>query len=533
LSAKKNLIEPRRETLKKATKSPKTVTKDNTKLTSTCNKRKQQTTNIRSISNIIMSDEITVTLTSLENQTTESISVSLNSTKLSELWVGAVALLGLPTWVGIDLTKDGKRLFTNRSAVVTLSSTGSTTSNQTLSSVGIQNGDLLVFVSPSTRNTRSPAAVSSNRNAASSSGGGGGGLDFSSLLGAASVPVTASNNANANANRSRPASSSGKAGTGGLTFNLPPQLPMFQQKTPIQYPGINLDECMAKNPNPQCFIRVLLDPTHPNLLKELNYHSPSLANRLKSAKDIVAATHIWSQHIQKNTMNSTLSKTLSLKKEAEMERKLRVNPMDEEANKYFGDKITKQNVEEQYMRMMEEFPESMGRVLMLYIDTEVNGRDIHAFVDSGAQSTIMSSKCAEKCGLLHLLDTRFEGVAVGVGTGKILGRVHIAEMKVNGHIFPCTITIMDSEKGLGDQNMEFLLGLDMLKRHKCNIDLGRNVLTFSVGNGKMETPFLHEKDLSEGKGGTKGFDAEKSNQEIEKMMARKGDEKDDDEPMKE
>ena len=53
-----------------------------------------------------MSDEITVTLTSLENQTTESISVSLNSTKLSELCEWAVALLGLPTSVDIVLTKD-------------------------------------------------------------------------------------------------------------------------------------------------------------------------------------------------------------------------------------------------------------------------------------------------------------------------------------------------------------------------------------------------------------------------------------------
>ncbi len=204
-----------------------------------------------------------------------------------------------------------------------------------------------------------------------------------------------------------------------------------------------------------------------------------------------------------------------------MERRLHLNPMDEEANRFFGEKIRKQNVEQQYLRMMEEFPESMGRVLMLYIDAQVNGHDIQAFVDSGAQSTIMSSRCAEKCELLHLLDTRFEGVAVGVGTGKILGRVHIADMKVKGigHIFPCTITIMDSEEGLGDKNMDFLLGLDMLKRHKCNIDLGRNVLTFTVGGdgGMMETPFLHEKDLTESKGGTKGFDADKSNQEIDRL----------------
>merc|ERR1739844_308872 len=135
------------------------------------------------------------------------------------------------------------------------------------------------------------------------------------------------------------------------------------------------------------------------------------------------------------------------------------------------------------------FPESMGRVLMLYIDAKVNDYPIHAFVDSGAQSTIMSSKCAERCGLMHLLDERFHGTAVGVGTGKILGRIHIAQVQIANHYFPCTITIMDSEKGLGDKNMDFLLGLDMLKRHRCNIDLSRNALVFHVGNETFETHF--------------------------------------------
>ena len=35
---------------------------------------------------------------------------------------------------------------------------------------------------------------------------------------------------------------------------------------------------------------------------------------------------------------------------------------------------------------------------MLYIKATINKQPIHAFVDSGAQSTIMSQSLAERCG---------------------------------------------------------------------------------------------------------------------------------------
>lgn len=41
--------------------------------------------------------------------------------------------------------------------------------------------------------------------------------------------------------------------------------------------------------------------------------------------------------------------------------------------------------------------------------------------------------------------------------------------------------------------MDFLFGLDMLKRHQCCIDLKRHLLV--LGSAGKEVPFLAEKDL--------------------------------------
>jgi hypothetical protein len=77
-----------------------------------------------------------------------------------------------------------------------------------------------------------------------------------------------------------------------------------------------------------------------------------------------------------------------------------------------------------------------AQVVMLYIDCEVNKTPLKAFVDSGAQMTIISLEAAQKCGLSRLIDNRWSGIAKGVGTAKIVGRIHVAPLKVRSLLAP-------------------------------------------------------------------------------------------------
>mgnify|MGYP001126790317 CR=1 FL=1 len=76
-------------------------------------------------------------------------------------------------------------------------------------------------------------------------------------------------------------------------------------------------------------------------------------------------------------------------------------------------------------------------------------------------------------------------MARGVGTSKIIGRIHSAMIRIGESRFACSITVLESI------DIDFLLGLDMLRKHQCCIDLEHNVLRI----GGETAPFLSEKDI--------------------------------------
>ena len=150
--------------------------------------------------------------------------------------------------------------------------------------------------------------------------------------------------------------------------------------------------------------------------------------------------------------------------------------------------IQQKNVQESRELAIEHAPEMFGRVEMLYIHCRVNSRPIVAFIDSGAQMSILSRNVAEECGMLRLLDGSFSGTARGVGTAPILGRIHLAQLEIENQFLPCSFSIME-------QTADLILGLDMLKRHQCIIDLNKGMLVLT--SAQVETPFISESQIPE------------------------------------
>ncbi|XP_059469573.1 protein DDI1 homolog 2 isoform X2 [Neocloeon triangulifer] len=231
-----------------------------------------------------------------------------------------------------------------------------------------------------------------------------------------------------------------------------------------------------------------LSSDDPAVIREMLLADPSALSMLKQNNPRLADA-LTSGSLEK------FAQVLKEQQEAKAERErlrlrmLNADPFDAEAQRLIADEIRQKNIEANMEAAMEYNPETFGTVVMLYINCFVNGHPVKAFIDSGAQTTIMSAECAERCNIMRLVDHRWAGYAKGVGIQRIIGRVHMVQIQIEKDFLTSSFSILEQQK------MDMLLGLDMLKRHQCTIDLKRNIL--HIGTTGTETPFLAEGDLPE------------------------------------
>lgn len=259
-------------------------------------------------------------------------------------------------------------------------------------------------------------------------------------------------------------------GVGGINWGSV-QLPAASGSTQQQPATVPRQQPSQENPE-TIRLMFLSDPHQLALLKERNPRLAEVINNADQFRKVLAEQRQERQEQERQRI-----------------RLLAADPFDLEAQRKIEEEIRMENVNQNMHTAMEYNPEAFAEVYMLYINCKVNGYPVKAFVDSGAQMTIMSKACAERCNITRLIDHRWQGMAVGVGTQKIIGRVHMGQMQIEDVFLSTSFTILEN------QPMDLLLGLDMLKRHQCCIDLKKNALL--IGTTETETKFLNEAELPE------------------------------------
>ena len=120
---------------------------------------------------------------------------------------------------------------------------------------------------------------------------------------------------------------------------------------------------------------------------------------------------------------------------------------------------------------------------MIVVACAINGVECEVLIDTGAQSSVLTTPLLRQLGLTGALDRRVQGVAAGVGTAAIIGHCHDVTLEM-GHVeFLCDFAVLDTPNSLA------ILGLDAMRLFKCVVDLEREVLVFG-GSGGVEVPFL-------------------------------------------
>ena len=151
---------------------------------------------------------------------------------------------------------------------------------------------------------------------------------------------------------------------------------------------------------------------------------------------------------------------------------LGISQSSPEAQRRIENIINQQRINDNFRHAAEYMPESLFPVPMLFINVEINNQKVAALVDTGAQSTFMSKDLCTKCGLMNMVDKRFQGIARGVGASRIVGVIHAAQIKIMNKMIATKINVIENnEVGL-------VFGLDSLRAHRCNVDLKINGLVF-------------------------------------------------------
>jgi hypothetical protein len=142
-------------------------------------------------------------------------------------------------------------------------------------------------------------------------------------------------------------------------------------------------------------------------------------------------------------------------------------------------------IEKNFMDMHTNIPEFLVPRNMIHLKGKINGVEIKFLVDTGANGSTMPLSVAKMCDIDNLINTTFEGTAIGVGSKKIYGKICYIEIFFDFGCVPVSFNIIEDNQEKFDPVV--LLGLDIMCNHGFKIDFKNRYLEV---NEHVKIPFI-------------------------------------------
>jgi len=124
------------------------------------------------------------------------------------------------------------------------------------------------------------------------------------------------------------------------------------------------------------------------------------------------------------------------------------------------------------MKAYEEIPHTLIKSDSIFLKGFINGTDIQFLLDTGAEMSVLPLNIVEACGLMHILNKEYSGVMKGVGSDKILGKLHYVEVVLDCGVYPCAFTVCSNN------DVPPILGIDMMYNLGIGIDFKNKKIHF-------------------------------------------------------
>ena len=126
-----------------------------------------------------------------------------------------------------------------------------------------------------------------------------------------------------------------------------------------------------------------------------------------------------------------------------------------------------------YIEAMENIPEFFTPHSCIYLTCKINNQSVKFLVDTGAETSVISSSTVDSLGLSHLIDKRVMGALKGVGSDTLSGRIYMIDLDIDDFSIPCSFMVCNNPE------LTPILGMDMLQAHQLTLDFKNKKINIS------------------------------------------------------